>query len=104
MLFEKHFTLKKYQFSVDGEEFAQGYLLSEDSPEGEKVFHMGSLHCDGELPVPEETFLEAVIDDGGFSDGRLMLRGGRFLISLLGDTSTPIQRESPRSFLRRCKG
>lgn len=103
MMVEKCVTLTKYQFSLDGEGFAEGYLFSEGEGHEaqERVFHMGSLHCREELPVPEGKFLEAVIDDNGFSDGKLMFQRDCFLLSMLGDTSTPVR---GRSLLHGCRG
>lgn len=103
MMVEKCVTLTKYQFSLDGEDFAEGYLLSEDSLDGEKLFHMGSLRCQEELPVPEGAFLEAVIDNDGFSDGRLMFHRDRFLISMLGDTAVQGEYGNVNSILHRCR-
>ena len=106
MLVEKCVTFTKYQFSLDGEGFAEGYLFSEEGSNGaqERIFHMGSLRCQEELPVPEGKFLEAVIDDNGFSDGKLMFHRNSFLLSMLGDTSTPMGCENGRSLLHRRRG
>ena len=72
MLTEKYITLTKYQFSLDGENFAEGFIFS-----------------DTDIPVPEGTMLEAAID-GRNIDGKLMFHKNRFLLSIRQDAHPDI--------------
>lgn len=78
---EKYVTVTKYNFSVDGEAFAKGYLVADDQNRGGRLFRMGSVYFEKESPVEEDTFVEARIENEA-ADGRLLFRKDRFLFSL----------------------
>ncbi len=89
MLTEKYITLTKYQFSLDGENFAEGFIFSDTDIHEESLFRLGSLRCGGKIPVPEGTMLEAAID-GRNIDGKLMFHKNRFLLSIRQDAHPDI--------------
>lgn len=90
MMLERCVTLTKYQFSLDGEDFAEGYLVSEGDIQEGRLFRMGSLRCGRELPVPEGAFLEADVDNENM-DGKLMFQNNRFLLSMRNRLSYQLQ-------------
>ena len=81
MLMEKHMTLTKYQFSLDGVDFAEGFMFSGDDADEGCLFRLGSLRHADELPVPEGAFLQANIGSGNL-DGKLMFQRDRFVLSV----------------------
>lgn len=89
MLMEKCITLTKYQFSLDGKDFAEGFIFSDTDVYEESLFRLGSLHClhcGKKLPVPEGAVLNAVID-GRNTDGKLMFHKDHFLLSIPRDAA-----------------
>ncbi len=86
MLMEKCITLTKYQFSLDGENFAEGFIFSDTDIHEESLFRLGSLRCGKKIPVPEGTMVEAAIDNRK-AGGKLMFHKNRFLLSILPDTA-----------------
>ena len=81
MMMERSLTLTKYNFSVNGTTFAQGYLLEDGHNRGGGLFRMGSVRLHKRLPVPEGTLVEAQMQDEGVR-GKLLFQKGRFLLSL----------------------
>ena len=78
---EKFVTVTKYSFSMEGEQFARGYLVTDDDNRGGRLFRMGSVYFEKESPVEENTFVDARMENEA-ADGKLLFKKGRFLFSL----------------------
>jgi hypothetical protein len=81
MMMEKYVTVTKYSFSMDGEQFARGYLVTDDDNRGGRLFRMGTLYYEKESPVEENVMLDARMDNEA-ADVKLLLRKDRFMFSL----------------------
>ena len=81
MMMEKIVTVTKYSFSMDGEQFARGYLVTDDDNRGGRLFRMGSVYFEKESPVEENTFVDARMENEA-ADGKLLFKKDRFLFSL----------------------
>jgi len=81
MLIEKCVTLTKYQFSLDGVDFAEGYIFSDGDTDEDSLFRLGTLRHADKLPVPEGAFLQAEIENGDLN-GKLMFQKDRFVLSV----------------------
>ena len=78
---EKFVTVTKYSFSMEGEQFARGYLVTDDDNRGGRLFRMGSVYFEKESPVEENTFVDARMENEA-ADGKLLFKKDRFLFSL----------------------
>lgn len=81
MMMEKYVTVTKYSFSMDGDTFAKGYLVSDEENRGGRLFRLGSVRFENESPIAEGDFVDARME-GEATDGRLMFQKGRFVLSL----------------------